>query len=137
VNIADVMDEMATKLEAISGLRVYPYTINSVSAPAAIVALPGQITFDTTYGRGADTVQLDVYVFVSRIVERAGRDELAAYVDGSGASSVKAALDNGPSVSYTSCDTVTVTEAQVQPLSSGGIEFLGVVFTVDIVGQGA
>jgi uncharacterized protein with PIN domain len=137
MNIADVMDEIGAQLSTIDGLRVFPYNADKVVAPAAVVALPDEIDYDQTFGRGSDLLKLDVYVMVARIDQRTGRDALAAYLDGSGASSVKAALDNSDTVAYTACDVVRVASASVEPITSGGIDYLGAVFTLEITGQGA
>lgn len=137
MNVADVMDELGTHLQAVSGLRVYPYNADKVSAPAAVVTLPDEITYDATFGRGSDSLTLDVYVFVARIDQRTGRDALAAYLDGAGSRSIKAALDNSSTITYTSCDVVRVASAAVEPLTSGGIDYLGVVFSLEITGNGA
>jgi uncharacterized protein with PIN domain len=137
MNLADVMDEIGAALSTIDGLRVYPYNADSVQPPAAVVTLPDEIEYDLTMARGGDALTLDVYVFVARIDQRTGRDALAAYLDGSGARSVKAALDNSDTVAYTACDTVRVAKASVEPLISGGVDYLGVVFTLEITGKGA
>lgn len=137
MNIADVADEIGTALKAIGGLRVFPYNADKVTAPAAVVALPDEITYDATFGRGSDTLTLDVYVFVARIDQRTGRDALAAYLDGSGSRSVKAAVDSSATVTYTACDVVRVAKVSVEPLASGGVDYLGAVFTLEITGQGA
>lgn len=137
MNIANVMAELATNLGAVSGLRVYPYNVDSVSAPSAIIGLPEEVTYDETFRRGADSAKLEVYVFVARIDQRTGSKALAAYLDGSGSKSVKAALDSSDTVHYATCDVVRVAKATVEPLQSGGIEYLGAVFTLEITGQGA
>jgi hypothetical protein len=137
MNIADVMDQVGAQLSTIDGLRVYPWNVDKVSAPAAVVALPEEIDYDATFGRGSDSLTLDVYVFVARIDQRTGRDALAAYLDGSGSRSVKAAVDSSHTVIYTACDVVRVAKASVEPLVSGGVDYLGAVFTLEITGQGA
>lgn len=139
MNIAGVMDEIGAALRTIAGLRVFPYNADSIngSVPAAIVALPDEIEYDATMVRGGDSTKLDVYVMVARVDKRTGRDALAAYLNGSGAHSVKAALDSSSTVVYTTCDVVRVATASVEPISSGGVEYLGAVFTLEITGKGA
>lgn len=134
MNIADVMDELGLALAGIVGLRVYPYSVSSVSPPAAIVGWPEPITFDSTFARGSDQLTLPVYVLVGKVSERGSRDVLAAYLDGAGANSVKAALDGG---TYLACDSVRVASANIEALTSGGVEYLGAVFDVEITGSGS
>lgn len=137
MNIAAVMDEIATALHAITGLRVFPYNADRVTAPAVVVTLPDEVEYDTTMVRGGDTFTLDLYLFVARIDQRTGRDALAAYLNGSGSKSIKAAVDSSATVVYTSADVVRVTKASVEPLSSAGVDHLGAVFTLEITGKGA
>jgi hypothetical protein len=134
MNIAAVMDELGDALGAIDGLRVFPYSAPAISPPAAIVGWPEPITYDSTMARGMDELSLPVWVLVGKVDARTSRDALAAYLDGSGGSSVKAAIDGG---TYTACDSVRVTSATVEAITSGGVEYLGAVLQVEITGQGA
>lgn len=133
MNIADVMDEIGTALGEIDGLRVHPFPARKITPPAAVVLLPELITFDATYGRGSDTIQLDIVVFVGAASDRASRDLVAAYADGSGASSVKAALE---AHTWTSCDDVHAKSCELGAVRSGDAEYLGAIFTLSITGQG-
>jgi hypothetical protein len=95
MNLADVMDAVGDRLDTIAGLRVFAYPPGSVTPPAAVVSYPEGIEFDATYGRGSDRMTLPVVVVVGKASDRAARDKLGAYCDGSGASSVKAVLESG------------------------------------------
>jgi hypothetical protein len=64
---------------------------------------------------------------------RSARDILAAYLDGSGSSSVKAAIDGG---TYAACDSARVTEARIEPVSIAGIPYLAAVVDVAVYGTG-
>jgi hypothetical protein len=135
VNLADLMDELGAALDEIEGLRVYPYWEDNPQPPFAIVTWPDPINYDATMGRGSDTIELDIVVCVARSDPRASRNLMAQYLDGSGAASVKAALEAG---TYTTCDFVVVTEARIaDEMSAAGIEVLGAVFQVQITGNGA
>jgi len=134
MNIADVMDELGTALETITGLRVFPYSATRVTPPAAIVGWPDPIEYDLTMGRGADQFTLPVFVLVGNVDARSARDALAVYLDGSATGSIKAALDGG---TYTECDSVRVASASVDAITSAGVEYLGAVFQVEITGSGA
>lgn len=133
MNVATLMDELGAALETIPGLRVFPYSVDRVTPPAAIVGWPEPLTYDGTYGRGMDSLTLPIYVLVGRVDARSARDVLAAYLDGSGSGSVKAAIDGG---TYTACDSARVATANVEALTSGGVEYIGAVFDVEITGSG-
>jgi hypothetical protein len=134
MNLADVMDEMGTALETVDGLRVFPYWADRITPPAAVVAWPDPLTYDATMARGMDRFALHVFVMVGRYDARSTRDRLAQYLDGSGAASIKTALDGG---TYTACDVVTVQQVVVDSYTAAGIELLGADFTVEVVGQGS
>lgn len=134
MNISALMDELGTALEAIEGLRVYPYYIDRVAPPAAVVGWPEPITFDETFGRGSDRLTLPVYVVVGKVDARSARNELSGFLAASGPTSVKQAVDNG---TYTQADSVTVREARVEVLTISAVDYLSGVFDVDIYGSGS
>ena len=133
MNIADVMDEIATQLDTIAGLRVVAHWPGSISPPTAIVAMP-DTTFDETYGRGMDRMQMPVVLAVGKVVDRSARDAVAAYVNGSGPKSVKQVVEAG---TYTAFDTVRVMSAEFDTYAFGAVEHLVAVFQLDIAGDGA
>lgn len=134
MNLANVMDELGTALETIAGLRVYPYSAKRITPPAAVVVWPEPYTFDATYSRGGDRCTLPVTVLAGNVDARTSRDLLAQYADGSGASSVKAAIDNHVAAAYDSARTASV-EFEVYTVS--GVEYLAATFQVEIIGSGS
>lgn len=134
MNLADVMDELGAALDTIDGLRVTAWPADRIQPPAAVVGYPITYTFDVTMGRGVDELQIPVAVIVSRVSVRAARDELAPYCDGSGASSVKAALQGA---SYTAASSVRVRSIDFDPFDYNAIQYLAATFTVDVYGSGS
>lgn len=134
MNLTDVMEEVAARLATIKGMRVFPYPADSVSPPAAIVSYPETLTYDETYGRGSDRMALPVVVVVGKPYDRSTRDLITRYTDGSGASSVKAALETG---TYASCDGVRVTRAEFDVVSIAGTDYVAAQFDLDIAGSGS
>jgi hypothetical protein len=67
------------------------------------VNFPDEYLFDSTSGRGMDRISLFVDVLVGKVSDRAARDDLAPYCDGSGIKSVKQVLETGdsPPVTFT------------------------------------
>ena len=72
--------------------RVFDYIPDQVPAPCAVVGNI-TITFDEAQNRGLDLGEIDVIVIVSRMNERGAQDKLDGYLAGTGAGSVKAALE--------------------------------------------
>jgi hypothetical protein len=113
---------------------VFPYWADRLVPPAAVLAWPEPLAYDDTMARGSDRITLSLFVMVGRFDARTTRDRLSAYLDGSGDTSVKAAVEDG---TYTALDSVRVTQATVDSYTSAGIELLGAEFTLDIIGRGA
>lgn len=135
MDLGDVMDEIAASVGTIAGLRVYAYPPDVVQSPAAIVTYPDTYTFDETYGRGMDRISdLPVVVLVGKVSDRASRDSITQYVAGSGAASIKAAVESGTHAAF---DTVRVTGVVFDIITIAAVEYLGATFTLDLAGQGA
>lgn len=134
MNLASVMDEVATKLGTITGLRVFAYPPPAVTPPAAVVSYPDSYTYDETYGRGMDRLMLPVVVVVGKATDRTARDAIATYVNGSGTGSVKAGLETGP---YTAFHTLRVVSVEFDVVTIAGTEYLAGLFDLDITGQGS
>lgn len=133
MRVADVMDELGDALATIDGLRVYPYGAKRITPPAAVVGWPDPISYDATIARGMDAMTFPVLVAVGDLDARSSRDTLSAYLDGAGASSVKAALESG---TYAACDSVRVTEARIDPVTVAGTTYLAAVLDVQVYGTG-
>ena len=130
-----VAEEIRTALGGISGLRRPAWGVESVSPPAAIVALPDRIDYDTTYARGKDVYNdLPVIVLVGTPNERTARRRLAAYAAGAGPKSVKATLE---AYAWTTCDRVDVPWADFDIPTYARNPYLAAVFHVNIIGKGA
>lgn len=133
MNLADVMDEVATALEA-TGLRVTAYPADRVTPPAATIGYPTTLDYDATMTRGADVMVLPVMVIIARVDVRTARDALAQYADGSGAESVKQVLE---AHTYTACDSVRVQSAEFGQVTIAGVDYLSGIWNVHVIGSGA
>jgi len=132
--VADVMQALADELDTIAGLRVYGHPPEEIHPPAAVVSYPDSITFDQTYARGMDRMEIPVVLLVKKVSARVARDDLTRFMDGTGTASVKTVLEAG---TYTEFDTIRVMTATVDIVEVAGIDYLAVTFTVDITGSGA
>lgn len=135
MNLGDVMDQVAERLDTIAGLRVFAFPPDNLAPPAAWIAYPAAYTFDATYGRGMDRItDLGVVVAVGKVSDRSTRDLISEYTDGSGAKSVKAVLQGG---AYNAFDGLRVTEVTFDVITRGGTDYLAALFTLDIAGKGS
>jgi hypothetical protein len=132
MRVADVLAELLAAL-ATTGVRTPPrWGDRPAGGPMGLVDLPTKIIFDAG-GRGFDRFP-DVAVLVlggSPTVPESFR-ALAPYADGTGASSVKAALEAYP---FTACGAVRVADAVPEVVTLDGIDHLAWVFHVDVTGR--
>lgn len=134
MNLATTMSEIATALGTITGLRVFAFPPDNVAVPAAIVGYPETVTYDLTMQRGVDQIDIPVFVMVGRLTDRTAKDVVAAYLSGSGSSSVKAAIKAG---TYSAGVSARVGTAEVDVVTMAGVDYLTAIFNVHIYGPGA
>lgn len=131
MNVSSVRDGLKTRLQTISGLRVYDVIPDKVTPPCAIV---GQLdfTFDIDNARGLDQASLDVYVIVQRFDARSGQNKLDEYL-GSGSSSIKSAIEGDRTLGG-AVNTLRVTSAEAGTYIEGEVTFLSYRYRLTIWG---
>lgn len=120
----------------------YDYVPDDVEVPCVY---PESITtdFDQTHGRGTDKVTVKLRVLCARTDDRAGQHMLYGYLAGSGASSIKAAIEAArglPGVGALggACDDLHVSgHSEARWFELAGERLVGADFTVTILGDGA
>lgn len=129
---SQVREGLKANLETIKGMRVYDLIPSVPVAPAAVV---GQLdfTFDLNNARGLDQANLDVVVLVQRFTERTGQNDLDKYLAGSGAYSIKAAIESDLTLGG-ACNTLRVTSAEAGNYAAGDIEFLSYRYRLTVWG---
>jgi hypothetical protein len=125
---------IATRLATIAGLRAHEDVPDVVTPPAVTVRPAPEtfITFDTTFARGSDDFTFIVTLFVSRSSDRAGQAALDAYLAGSGAQSIKAAIEGDETLGGIA-NWCHVAEARnYGPFAYGGEQFFGCEFLISV-----
>jgi hypothetical protein len=132
MNVSSVRDGIKTRLQTISGLRVWDVIPDQVTPPGAVV---GQLdfTFDIDNARGVDLANVDVYVIVQRMDARSGQNKLDGYLAGSGSSSIKAAIEGDRTLGGT-VNTLRVTRAEAGTYVQGDVTFLSYRYSLTIWG---
>jgi len=123
-----------TQLDTVSTFRtIYDYVPDT--APPTPSAIVGNVSleWDEAMQRGLDRATFSVYVVVSRMAERSGQDTLDSLLAGSGAGSVKTALEAGGNLNG-SCSTVRVTTATPISITMGGVDFFAYEYEVEAYG---
>jgi hypothetical protein len=123
---------LGTALDTITGLRVFDYVPDSLSPPAAVVE-PLEVDYDEAMRRGLDFYRAFILIIVGRMSDRSSQDRLDAYVAGSGASSVKAALEANRTLGG-ACSTLQVTSARPREVVVSGVNMIAYRFEVSIYG---
>lgn len=135
MDISAVRQGLANNASAIAGLNCYGYVPDSISEPAFVA---GQVDVDFTgaMARGMDTVTVTCRVYVSRADDRAAQKLLDGYLSGSGASSLKAALEADPTLGG-ACHDVYVERVQgYRWYLFGDTQYLGAELIVRVIGEG-
>ena len=135
MNERDVAEELAAKLATITNpeLRVYPFPPDNLASPAAVVGFPETIQYDVSAQRGVDRMVIPVYVVIDRTWDRSSADQFANLTAGTGANSVKQAIQTRP---HTSFSTARVRSVDRSVISVAGVEYWAATFLVDITGPG-
>lgn len=124
--VGEIRDAVKGTLEAaIADFRCYDTVPDLASVPATIV-LPVESDFATTFGRGFDTHQIDLFVMVSRVAPRSGQDSLDAFVTGQGPQSIRQAIFNNRTLGLAG------TDAFIRGMSRYGGTFTGA--SIDHIG---
>ena len=138
MNIEDVAAEIGDKADTITGLRVFRYVPDKVPTRAFVVGLPDDVTYDETFGRGSDALTFPAWVLLDKIHDRSSYVEMVRYLNGSGPSSIKAAVDSKRLTNeYTSCDTVRVRSAETGFFDWGAATMIGAQFSIIVTGSGS
>lgn len=125
-----IREGIAALLEAIPDLQVYARPPGSIVPPAAVVRRRSS-QFDVTMDGLVDT-GWGVTLFVSFANTDVATDQLDEYLDSSGASSIKAAIDADPTLGGV-VDFARVANAEGdRVLNYAGTDYLSVEFVIEI-----
>lgn len=127
--------EIGAALATIPGLKVPPWGVERISPPAAIIALPDEITYGATYRRGKDKIDdLPVVILVSKTAALASRKAVAGYAAGDGPQSVIAAID---AHTFTAAHDVQVASCEFDDVTYSATVYAAAIFHLKITGKGA
>jgi hypothetical protein len=126
-----VRDGLIARLDTIEGLRVSSRVPDQITPPAAMVKLDS-LPFDSTMNRGSDDMRFIARVFTSKASDR-GEDALYDYLDGSGAESIKAAVEADPTLDGVAHFAVVVEAREIGVSQSpDGTQYYTVDFVIDV-----
>ena len=132
-SLTNIRNGIATNLGNISSLSVYGYVPDSIEPPTAIVGVVDSVEYDTSMARGADTYEIPVLLYVSRVDAQDSQETLDSYLASSGSNSIKAPIESDDTLdgSAMSCRVVEASNYGVYTINN--IDYLGVEFEVSVV----
>lgn len=138
-SVTAIRNGLKTRLDTIAGLRNHAIVVGDIVPPAAVV-IPGDpsrknamaINYDCTMGRGSDDFQFTVLLMVSNKVERVSQEALDAYLAGSGALSVKAAIEADGTLGGVAHFTNVQGVRDYGLVTYGGQTYVGAEFMVEV-----
>lgn len=135
MDIGLIRQGLATNAATIAGLRTFAYMPDSIPVPVLFVA-DIEIEFDKAFGRGMDEITAKCRLLVSHADDRTGQAGLDAYLAGSGAKSVKVALQTARTLGG-ACDDLRVLSVRGYGLyEHNGTHYYGAEWAVQIIGGG-
>lgn len=130
--VSELRTGLATNLATIAGLRTSATIPDQVTPPIAVV-MPNQITYDTAFARaGGDEYEFIVMVIVGRVDERTAQNRLDAYCSGSGASSVKLAIEKDKTLGGKAFDCRVTNLRNYNQVTVGDTTYLSGEFVVQV-----
>lgn len=137
MNLSAVRSAIANAASSVTPtLNAYAYVPDAASVPGFYVG-GLEIDYDLTNGRGSDNITFSCLVFVSATSDQSGQAQLNDYLNGSGSSSLKTALESDPTLAGASY-TVEVARAQNYGFHRiGEATYLGAELVVNVSGRGA
>ena len=134
-DVATLRAGLRTRLATVSGLRA-PVGFDKVETPSAQVG-EVEIEYDKTMGRGVDELTFKIRVYASKADDRSGQDKLDGYLKGSGATSVKAAIEGDRTLGG-AAQTLRVTGVSGYGVYEvAGTQYVGAEFTVTVWATGS
>lgn len=127
--VDQVRDGLKARLDTISGLNAHARMPNTLNVPAA-VATRRSTAFDSSFE--SDDWTFAVTVFVRYTDEPTAQTHLDAYLAGSGASSVKAAIEGDPTLGGVVDYAAAVRVERDRIVEWAGIKYLAADVVVEV-----
>lgn len=131
MSLVTLRQGIAANLSTISGLRTSWFVPDNPSPPIAIV-VPDRNDFDVSMARGSDTYVFQVMVIGGRINERAAQSTLDTFLDSTGPTSVKAAIESDKTLAGAAHSLRVTDWSGYGPLAIGDAQYLSVTFRVTV-----
>ena len=129
--VLQVADAIKTKLATISGLRTYSYQPEQLNPPLAFPEL-NQVNYHRSMGLGDVVMDWTVHVIVGRYTDRTAHATLDAYLNATGATSIRAALEADATLGGVVQSVLLSSSAAVTSLSEADAQFLEIQYQLTV-----
>jgi len=134
LSVSSVRSGLATRLATISGLMAYAKAPGQIQPPAAIV-IPGKPLGEYNEASGGlALLNLRVVLLVQRADDEQAQTSLDAYLDPTGTSSVKAAIEADGTLGGSAHYAWVARVDDYGSVEWAGVEYLGATFDVEVQG---
>lgn len=134
MNLADVMDEVADKVRVLLELSVFAYPVDTITPPGGVVGYPEEFDYGQSYQNGVATIiGLPLWIVAGKADAKSARERVSRWTATRGEGSVFQLLDSDE---YTSCDSITVTQAKFEVYTVASIDYVTAVFSLNAIGEG-
>ena len=133
-SIADIRDGIAENISTITGLRTTTTIPDNPQPPVAVIQ-PSSINYDRAFARGLDEYNFVVTVIVGRASERQAQRLLDLYCGGTGASSVKTAIESNRTLTGLIQDLRVTAMRNYGTISLGDVTYLAAEFDLIVYTQ--
>lgn len=121
----------------ISSIRVYDTIDDMINVPAAVL-LPTSINFTEAMARGTDRYEFDILVVVSRTDSRSGQNQLDAFINGSGSSSIRQVIFQNSDLGQSDTSAVVTTMSDYgATYAVNGVECIGARLGLTVYTKGS
>ena len=135
--IAQVMAGIETRLKTIEGLRTDAYIADQINPPQAIVGVPPVENYHATFQRGRMSLDMEIYIFVSGVLDRQGQVALAEYANPTGTKSVITAIYGDKTLGGVVEDCIVRSFRPLGMEEVGLIGYYGGVFEMSVIALGS
>jgi hypothetical protein len=131
-DISTLRTAIATNLSTITGLRTAATVPDQINPPIAVV-MPTSIEYDLAFARnGGDEYEFSVMVIVGRVDERMAQNKLDAYCSGTGAQSIKAAIESNKTLGGAAFTCRVTSLRNYNQVSVADVTYLAAEFVVQV-----
>lgn len=130
-SITDIRQGIATNLGTITGLRTASVIPEDPKPPIGIVTFD-RVEYDTSMARGLDTHIFRVILVVGRVDSRGAQVNLDGYLSGSGANSVKTAIEKDKSLGGKAQSLRVSSGENLRELAIAEVPYVAVDFIVTV-----